>query len=114
MGFPGGSVRSPGEGNGNPLQYSCLKNSMDRGAWWATVHGVPKSRTRLSGFTHFTGGAVVKNLSANAGDTGDTSWICGSVRYLRVGNGNLLQYSCLKNSMDRRTLWATVLVVVKS
>ena len=57
---------------------------------------------------------VVKNLSANAGDTGDTSWICGSVRYLRVGNGNLLQYSCLKNSMDRGTLWATVLVVVKS
>ena len=35
-----GSERSPGEGNGNPLQYSCLKNPMDRGAWWATVHGV--------------------------------------------------------------------------
>ena len=34
--------RSPGEGNGNPLQYSCLGNPMDRGAWWATVHGVPK------------------------------------------------------------------------
>ena len=34
--------RSPGEGNGNPLQYSCLENSMDRGAWWATVHGVTK------------------------------------------------------------------------
>ena len=58
--FPGGSVvkdppanagdaslipelgRSPGEGNGNPLQYSCLENSVDRGAWWATVHGVAK------------------------------------------------------------------------
>ena len=37
-----GSGRSPGEGNGNPLQYSCLENSMDRGAWWATVHGVAK------------------------------------------------------------------------
>ena len=37
-----GSGRSPGEGNGNPLQYSCLGNSMDRGAWRATVHGVPK------------------------------------------------------------------------
>ena len=36
------SGRSPGEGNGNPLQYSCLENSMDRGAWWATVHGVAK------------------------------------------------------------------------
>ena len=64
--FPGGSVgkesvcnsgdpgsipglgRSPGEGSGNPLQYSCLENSMDRGAWRATVHGVTKSRIRLS------------------------------------------------------------------
>ena len=36
------------EGNGNPLQYSCLENSMDRGAWQATVHGVTKSQTRLS------------------------------------------------------------------
>ena len=37
-----GLGRSPGEGNGNPLQYSCLEESMDRGAWWATVHGVTK------------------------------------------------------------------------
>ena len=68
MGFPGGSEdkasacnagdpgsipglgRSPGEGNGNLLQYSCLENPMDRGAWQATVHGVAKSRTRLSDF----------------------------------------------------------------
>ena len=65
MGFPGGSVvknmpanardagsipgsgRSPGEGQGNPLQYSCPENPMDRGAWWATVHGVSKSQTGL-------------------------------------------------------------------
>ena len=65
MGFPGGSDskestcnvgdlgsipglgRSPGGGHGNPLQYSCLENSMDRVAWWATVHGVTKSPTRL-------------------------------------------------------------------
>ena len=40
-----------GEGNGNPLQYSCLENPMDRRAWWAAVHGVAKSRTRLSNFT---------------------------------------------------------------
>ena len=40
-----GLGRSPGEGNGNPLQYSCLENPMDRGAWWATVHGVTKSQT---------------------------------------------------------------------
>ena len=66
MGFPGGSEgkesacnavdlvlvpvvgRPPGEGNGYPFQYSCLENSMDRGAWWVTVHGVAKSQTRLS------------------------------------------------------------------
>ena len=43
-----GLGRSSGEGNGNPLQYSCLGNPMDRGAWWATVHVFAKSRTRLS------------------------------------------------------------------
>ena len=66
MGFPGGSDskesacnagapgsgpglgRSPGEGNGNPFQYSCLENSMDRGFWQETVHGVAKSRKKLS------------------------------------------------------------------
>ena len=66
MGFPNGSDskqsacnagdpgsisglgRSPGEGNDNPLQYSCLENPMDIGAWWATVHGVTKSQIRLS------------------------------------------------------------------
>ena len=42
---------SSGEGNGNPLQYSCLENSMDGGAWWAAVHGVIRSWTRLSDFT---------------------------------------------------------------
>ena len=69
MGFPGssevkasahnpgdlGSIpglgRFPGEGTGNPLQYSCLENPMDRGAWWATVHRVAKSQTRLSDFS---------------------------------------------------------------
>ena len=51
-----GLGRCPGEGNGNPLQYSCLENSMDRGFWWAPVHGVAKSQTRLSDFSslHFT------------------------------------------------------------
>ena len=42
-----GSGRSPGEGNGNPLQYSCLENPKDRGAWQATVHGITKSPTQL-------------------------------------------------------------------
>ena len=57
VGDPGsipGSGRSPGEGNGNSLQYSCLENPMDGGAWWATVHRVTKNRTRLSNFTHST------------------------------------------------------------
>ena len=48
-----GSGRSPGEGNGNPLQYSCLENPMDRGTWWAKIHGVAKSQTWLSDFTLF-------------------------------------------------------------
>ena len=47
-----GSGRSPGGGHGNPLQYNCLENSMDRGAWKTAVHGVAKSLTRLSAHTH--------------------------------------------------------------
>ena len=43
-----GLGRSPGEGNGHPLQYSCLENPIDRGAWWAIVHGGEKSQTQLS------------------------------------------------------------------
>ena len=48
LGLIPGSGRSPGERNGDPLQNSCLENSMDRGAWWITVHGVTKSQTQLS------------------------------------------------------------------
>ena len=80
-GFPGGSVgkesackagdqgsipgsgRSPEEGNGNPLEYSCLENSIDRGAWWATVHGVTKSQTRLSDNTQSFNYWQIFNLS---------------------------------------------------
>ena len=46
-----GSGKSPGVGNGNLFQYSCLENSMDRGAWWAAVHGIAKSWTRLNAHT---------------------------------------------------------------
>ena len=52
VGLMPGSGRAPEEGNGNPLQCSCLENPMDRGAWRATVHGVAKSRTRPSEHTH--------------------------------------------------------------
>ena len=48
-----GSRRSRKEGNGSPLHYSCLGNPMDKGAWWATVHGVAKSWTQLSDFHYF-------------------------------------------------------------
>ena len=48
MGLIPGLGRSPGGGNGNPLQYSCLGNPMDGGAWWATVHGVSKRQTQLA------------------------------------------------------------------
>ena len=52
MGLIPGSGRSLGEGNGDPLQHSCLENSMDKGDWRITDHGVPKSGTRLSTHTH--------------------------------------------------------------
>ena len=80
------------EGNGTPLQYSCLENPMDRGAWWAAVHGVTKSWTGLSDFTftfHFH--ALEKE-----------------------GNGNPLQYSCLENARDGGVWWAAVYGVAQS
>ena len=80
-----------GEGNGNPLQNSCLENPMDGGAWLATVHGVAKSRTRLSNFTFFL-----------------------SIVSFGGGNGNPLQCSCLENPMDGGAWWATVYGVAKS
>ena len=54
MGLILGSGRSPGGGHGNPLQYSCLENPMDREAWWAIVHRVAKSRTQLKQFNTYT------------------------------------------------------------
>ena len=68
-----------GEGNGTPLQHSCLENPMDGGAWWAAVHGVAKSPTRLSDFPfafHF------------------------SLSCIGEGNDNPLQCSCLENPRD--------------
>ena len=130
MGFPGGSEvkasasnagnlgsipgsrRSPGEGNGNPLQYSCLENPIDGGAWWATVHGVAKSQTQLSNsLSLFFSDSVVQNPLAKAGDMG---LILGLGRSPGEGNGNPLQYSCLGNPRDRGAWQATVHEVVKS
>ena len=83
-------TRSLGEGNGNPLQYSCLENSMDGGAWWAAVHGVTKSRTQLSDFTFFL-----------------------SIVSFGEGNGNPLQSSCLESRMDGEAWGAAVSGVAK-
>ena len=63
VGLISGLGRSPGEGNGYPLQYSCLENSMGRGGWWAMVHGVAKSQTRLS--NTFSSHKQVKNISVS-------------------------------------------------
>ena len=81
-----------GEGNGTPLQYSCLENPMDGGTWWAAVHGVAKSRTQLSDFTF----------------TFHLSLPCSG------GDGNPLQCSCLENPRDSRAWWAAVSGVAQS
>jgi len=79
------------EGNGTPLQYSCLEYPMDGGAWKAAVHGVAKSRTRLNNFT-FT----------------------FSLSCIGEGNGNPLQRSCLENPRGRRAWWADIYGVTQS
>ena len=75
------SLSCIGEGNGNPLQCSCLENPRDSGAWRAIVHGVAKeldtSESLNNNFMGFTGGTVVKNPPANAGDTGHEASIPG-------------------------------------
>ena len=78
-----------GEGNSNPLQYSCLENPMNRGLWWAAVHGVAKNQTERLHF-HF------------------------SLPCLGEGNGNPLQCSCLENPRDGGAWWAAVCGVTQS
>ena len=94
-----------GEGNGNPLQCSCLENPWGRGAWWAAVYGVAQSWTRLkrlsSSSSIYLVVLVVKNPPANAGDIRDAGLISGSGRSPGGGHGNPLKYSCLENPMDR-------------
>ena len=88
---------------------------MDGGAWWAAVHGVAKSWTRLNDFTFtfkqehgaFQVVLVVKNLLAYAGDVRDVGSIPGSGRSPGEGYGNPLQHSCLGNPMDRET-WQAI------
>ena len=77
-----------GEGNGTPLQCSCLEHTMDGGAWWAAIHGVAKSQTQLH--FHF------------------------SLSCVGEGNGNPLQCSCLENPRDGGAWWAAVYGVTQS
>ena len=84
-----------GEGNGTLLQYFCLENPMDGGAWKAAVHGVAKSRTRLSDFTF-------------------TFHFHFSLSCIGEGNGNPLQCSCLENPRDRGAWWAAIYGVAQS
>ena len=80
-----------GEGTGDPLQYSCLENPMDGGAWWAAVHGVAKSQTATE-LLHFH----------------------FSLSCVEEGNGNPLQCSCLDNPRDGGAWWAAVYGVAQS
>ena len=108
MGFPGGSVvkklpasaedlgsipglgRSPGGGRGNPLQYSCLENFVNRGAWWATVHGITELDTTEQLHFHF------------------------SLSCIGEENGTPLQCSCLENPRDGGAWWAAVYGIAQS
>ena len=90
LNFKENSPASLGEGNGTRLQYSCLENPMDGGAWWAVVHGVAElDRTEWLHF-HF------------------------SLSFIEEGNGNPLQCSCLENPRDRRAWWAAVYGVTQN
>ena len=110
------SLSSFGEGNGNPLQCSCLENPRDGGTWQAAVSGVARSRTQLkrlcsSGSTYVSCGSNGKESACNTSDLGSIS---GSERSPKEGNGNPLQYSCLENSMVRGAWWVLVHRVAKS
>ena len=127
MGLIPGLGRSPGGGHNNPLQYSCLENPMDWGAWQATVHRVTKTQLsalsffimlrnnnsylsviyhfRLNVHSHFPGGPSLKNLPASARDIRDVGSIPGLGKSPGEGNGNPFQYSCLENPMDREDWW---------
>ena len=90
-----------GEGNGDPLQCSCLENPRDGGAWWAAVYGAAQSRTRLkrlsSSSSSNQAASSGKESACNAGDLGLNTRSGGSPG---EGKGSPLQYSALENSMD--------------
>ena len=120
-----GLGRSPGEGNGKPLQHSCLENPKDRGAWWAMVHRIAKRWTQLKqlsthactpALTCFPSGSDSKESVSAVSESpaGDPSLIPGSGRSFGAGNGYPLQCSYLENSMDRGAWQVTVHGFAKS
>ena len=95
------SLSCIGEGDGNPLQCSCLENPRDGGAWWAAVYGVSQSRTRLNRLSSSSNSIKTSSDGkASVYNVGDLGVIPGSGRFSGKGNGNSLQYSCLENPMD--------------
>ena len=91
--------------NGNPLQYPCLENSMDRGSWQAIVHGSQRVGINRATSFPFPGGSDGKESTCNEGDPPS---IPGLGRSPGEGNSYPCQYSCLKNSMDRGAWQAPV------
>ena len=97
-------VKGIGEGNGTPLQYSCLENPMDGGAWWAAVYGVAQSWTRLKQLSSSSSsGSAVKNLPANAGDVDS---IPRKILWRRKWQP--IPVLLPEKSHGQRSLWATV------
>ena len=102
-----------GEGNGNPLPYSPLGNPMDRGAWWARVHGVEKEYDNLTTKQH--GRRSLVGCSPWGHEELDTYWATSlSLSCIGEGNGNPLQCSCLENHRDGWAWWAAICGVAQS
>ena len=90
LGLIPGSGRSPGEGNDNALQYSCLENPMNGGAWWATVHGVSMSQTWLNNFTAQNNQYIIKICQS------DTFWSGTTIRYFGVAYASIFTTTSLE------------------
>ena len=101
------SLSCIGEGNGNPLQCSCLENPRDGGAWWAAVYGVSQNWTRLKRLSSSSSKGKLRweRICLQSRRPGFNLWV---ERCPGKGNDNSLQYSCLENSMDTGAWWATV------
>ena len=102
--------RSPGEGNGYPLQYSCLENPMNRGDWHATVHGVIKSQTQLNNF-HYEHSFLVQVMILSIGHSCTISRLCVCVQMLShvqlfVTSWNIAYQASLSMGFSRREYWS--------